>query len=329
MPMKNIKFFFLINLFFLVPHFLLAQTMTTLQLGNDNDSSYYHLTKITENEYWACGEKGIITSFDSVGHFQSMDIQTDGFNILKAERIADYVLIATDDSRIMKYDLLSKTLKKVDFKKYKNRCFYDFLVLPTGKILLCGGATGISKGEKEIPFGFIAVTDSNLSDPKKIWKSFRKFAWSLLQKKDGSITAAVFNGVNTSLINTKNLVHWKKQKKINGLVHEIKLKDNQDEMSYVGTASLHYNRKGILGLDDKNNMIIDSSGCFWSQEISHNFQIICSQKGQLYIFKNGQYSKMFQLPTTFALYDMKIISNQKLLVVGHGKCAFLIDNCLN
>ncbi len=327
--MKNLKFFLLINLFVTNTHLLTAQTMTTLQLGDDNDSSYYHLTKITDNEYWACGEKGIITKFDSIGHFQSMDIQTDGFNILKAERIGDFVLLATDDSRLMKYNLISKTLEKVDFKHYKNRCFYDFLVLPTGKILLCGGTTGISKGEKKIPFGFIAITDASLSEPKKIWKSYRKFAWSLLAKKDGSITAAVFNGVNTSLINTKNLVHWKKHKKINGLVHEIKLKENQDEMSYVGTASLHYNQKGIIGLDDKNNLKIDSSGCFWSQEISKGFQIICSQKGQVYFFKNGQYKNMFQLPTTFALYDMKIISNQKLLVVGHGKCAFLIDNCLN
>jgi hypothetical protein len=327
--MKNLKFFFLITLFFLTTHLLPAQTMTTLQLGNDNDSSYYHLTKITDNEYWACGEMGIITKFDSLGHFQSMDIQTDGFNILKAERVGNYVLLATDDSRIMKYDLMSKTLQKVDFKRYKNRCFYDFLVLPTGKILLCGGTTGISKGEKLIPFGFIAITDSSLSEPKKIWKSYRKFAWSLLAKKDGSVTAAVFNGVNTRLINTKNLVHWKKQKKINGLVHEIKIKDNQDEMSYVGTASLHYNRKGIIALDDKNKMTIDSSGCFWSQEFSDDFQIICSQKGQLYFFKNGQYKNMVQLPTSFALYDMKVISKQKLLVVGHGKCAFIIDNCLN
>jgi len=327
--MKNIKFFLLFNLCFLATHLLPAQTMTTLQLGSDDDSSYYHLTKITENEYWACGEMGIITMFDSVGHFQSLGIQTDGFNILKAERIGDFVLIATDDSRLMKYDLMSKSLQKVDFKHYKNRCFYDFLVLPTGKILLCGGATGISKGEKKIPFGFISVTDSNLSEPKKIWKSFRKFAWSLLLKKDGSITAAVFNGVNTSLINTKNLLHWKKHKKINGLVHEIKIKNSQEELSYVGTAGLHYNRKGIIGLDGKNCLKIDSSGCFWSQEISDDFQIICSQKGQLYIFKNGLYKNMVQLPTTFPLYDMKIISNQKLLVVGHGKCAFIIDNCLN
>jgi hypothetical protein len=162
--MKNLKFLILFVLFFIKANLLNAQTMTTLQLGNDDDSSYYHLTKITENEFWACGEKGIITKFDSIGHFQTMDIQTDGFNILKAERIGDYVLIATDDSRLMKYNLMSNTLQKVDFKSYKNRCFYDFLVLPQGKILLCGGATGISKGEKKIPFGFIAVTDSTLSE---------------------------------------------------------------------------------------------------------------------------------------------------------------------
>jgi hypothetical protein len=258
-----------------------------------------------------------------------MGIQTDGFNILKAERVGDFVLIATDDSRLMKYDLLSKTLQKVDFKKYKNRCFYDFLVLPTGKILLCGGSTGISKGEKKIPYGFIAITDYALTAPKKIWRSFRKFAWSLLLKNDGTVTAAVFNGVNTRLIQTKNLSHWKKSKKINGLVHEIKMKGNQEDMSYVGTAGIHYNQKGIIGLDGKNCMTIDSSGCFWSQEFSDDFQIICSQKGQLYFFKNGQYKNMVQLPTSFPLYDMKVISKQKLLVVGHGKCAFIIDNCLN
>lgn len=308
-----------------LPYATRSQQVTTIQAGHENDSSYYHLTKISDNEYWACGENGIITSFDTLGRFNSLPIPTEGYNLLKAERWGDYVFIATDNGRILRYNLKSKVLFSQDYPKYLNRCFYDFLILSNGQILLCGGTTGISKGLKKIPHGFIAVTDTSLKKISRVWRSYRKFVWSLSRKKDGPILAAVFNGFNSKIIQSKDTHHWKLEHKIKGLVHEIKLTDTVESVTYVGTAGIHYGKKGIYNLDGLHHQIINGSGCFWSQETFSTYRALCNQNGKLHLFNHTSPLSEIQVSPSFALYDLKFFNSRKILIVGHGKCAYIID----
>lgn len=305
---------------------LYGQRITTLLPGNDNDSSYYHLTRISDNEFWACGEHGIITSFDTLGNVKSLPIPTMGRNILKAQRFEDWVILSTDDGSLMKYHLPTQKLITSTYKKYGNQCFYDFVILPKGKIILCGGNTGISKGALVIPKGFIAITDTSLAEPQDVWQSLNKFVWSILGEEEGALWVAAFNGFHSYIMGSEDGgKEWENKKKVEGLVHEIKSDSTDHEIKYVGTKTIDFKKDGILSTDGKNPIELKNSGCIWSQEIQNGHHIACSQNGDVFHFAGQKIIDTFKLPSNFAVYDLEFISKDKILLVGHGKCAYLLD----
>ena len=304
----------------------LSQNIKTIHLGNNDDSSYYHLTKIDANEFWAGGEYGILSIFDTLGNMRSISLPFDGAAILKMERKENFVFIATDDCSIIKYNLSDLTFIKKKFSGFKNKCFYDIIFTHDDKILLCGGTTGISKAEKKLPRAFISITNMNLDQPKIVWKSYRKFVWSIKEIAENEFLAATFNGINTKILLSKDGFKWKQHKKIKGLVHEINQINNKT--IYCGTGGIHFNKNGFYQIEGEQKQVFKEEGCFWSMEQNENSPIIVTQKGKYILNSLSTKSKFFQLPTHFPIYDIEPISKGKFMMVGHGKSAFIVDTKL-
>jgi hypothetical protein len=303
---------------------IFSQQIKVISSGIETDSSFYHVTKISDNEFWAGGEYGIIKKIDSLGNVSGIDFKIGKEAVLKIERTKNYVFIMTDNAIIYRYDLENKILLKKEFSNFKNKCFYDFIVLKNEKILVCGGTSGISKGEKKIPRGFIALLNQDLTEITKVWKCYRKFAWSLLQIENGDILAATFNGINTKILKSEDCNHWKKDKKIKGLVHEIAIIDSN--VWYAGARSIKFNKNGIIGLENQNKIQINGTGCLWSMDTLFDKIVTVTANGKVLIIdKITLQSKQIETTTPYAIYDIVKISDTKLLFVGHAKSMFIID----
>lgn len=304
----------------------IGQRVHTLLRGNHSDSSFYHITRIGENEFWAGGEYGILKSIDTLGNVKSINIPSRGLDILKIERVNDYIYLITDNATIYRYDINRKEFTSKHFPKLKGKCFYDMIALPDGQILVCGGASGIARGEKTIPRGFIAILDANLNEMEVVWKSFRRFVWSMIDAGDNGVIVASFNGLKTRLLNTNDFKRWKKSAKVNGLVHEISLIDH--DIWYSGTKGIRFRKNGIWGRksNGKNPEITDNTGCIWSMQRVNGSIVMSTYSGELLILNPKTHEReLLAVSNRYSLYDMEKISETKILVVGHGMGLYMID----
>ncbi|HBF87129.1 MAG TPA: hypothetical protein DDX39_00695 [Bacteroidales bacterium] len=304
-----------------------GQKIQTILDGNKSDSSFYHLTKISDNEFWLGGKFGIISKIDSLGKITSLNLPTEGLNILKIERLENYIFIATDNAVIFRYNIETKEFIRKKFEDFENRCFYDMIVLKNGNLLLCGGTSGIAVAEKKIPHGFIATVDKNLTEINIVWKCWRKFVWSAFESENGDVFATTFNRYNSKILKSSNLNNWKSEHKVKGLVHEIsKFGSN---ILYCGTKNIHYNETGILGIlgvGIEASDILEKAGCLWSSQDSENEILAVSQSGELIRFiKNSTIINRISIKPNFALYDIEQISKSKYMIIGQGKCIFITE----
>ena len=314
-----------IQLIFLLLFYSTAfgQKIHTIFQGIESDSSFYHIEKINKNEFWAGGEYGILKKIDSLGNVSTQNFPNEGLNILKILKKENYVFIITDNAVIYRYDILNKMFKKKIFLNFKNKCFYDLIALQNGDLMVCGGTSGITKGEKKIPNGFIAILDSDLKEISTVWKSRRKFVWSLLELENGNILASTFNGLNTKIIKTENYIDWEKNTRIKGLVHEIALLTNT--IWYSGSRNIHYKENGIIKMKGQKQLLPNKAGCLWSMDVVNGKIISVTANGKLIILdkKTSEIKQIDNSP--FVFYDIEKISESKILVVGHGKSICIID----
>ncbi len=303
---------------------IFGQKIHVISQGIESDSSFYHIEKINENEFWAAGEYGILKKIDSLGNVSSQSFPNEGLNILKIIKKENYIFLITDNALIYRYDILNKIFIKKTFPNFKNKCFYDMIALQNGKLMVCGGTSGISKGEKKIPNGFIAILDYDLEEINIVWRSYRKFVWSLLELENGNVLASTFNGLNTRIIKTENYIDWKKDTKIKGLVHEITFFDNN--IWYVGARNIHFKENGIIGMKDQKQLLLNKTGCLWSMDVINGKIISVTANCKLMIFdKNKSEIEQIKNLSPCAFYDIEKISESKIIIVGHGKSIYIID----
>lgn len=315
------KIQFLILLFFSSNVF--GQNIKVVSQSTESDSSFYDLERINNNEFWAGGESGILKKIDSLGNLSLLNYPNEGLNILKILKTEKSIFIITDNAVIYRYDILNKIFIKKTFPNFKNKCFYDIIALQNEKLMVCGGTTGISKGKKKIPKGFIALLDYDIEEIKTVWKSYGKFVWSLLKLENGNILAATFNGLNTRIIKTENYIDWKKETKIKGLVHEITFFDNN--IWYVGARSIHFKENGIIGIKDQKQLLLNKTGCLWIVNLINGKIISVTANSKLIILDRSSNEMEQIVITPFPFYDIEKISESKILVVGHAKGISIID----
>lgn len=319
--MKKILF---VILGFCFNHFLLGQSIKVISAGVGIDSSYYHLAKINENEYWAGGKNGVLSKIDTLGNVSAIDYPNDGLRILKIEKKDNYIYLATNDAVIYRYNILEETFTKHVFPSYKNKCFYDLIALDDGTIVVCGGNKAIVESKKRFPKGFIAVLDKDLTEIKTVWKSFRKFVWALTADKNAKVFATVFNGLNSKILTSSNYKDWKKHTKIRGLVYQLSIFDNV--LCYSGARNFDINQNGILGRQGEKQIVLKKKGFQWSMAQLDGHLMTVSSRGAIYISdKQTKNISEFKMPSSHALYDIIEISPKRFMIVGKGKCIYLVD----
>ncbi len=311
-------------LLLLLPLMASAQTIKVLSPGIGSDSSYYHLTKIGDNEYWTGGKQGVLKKIDTLGNISPIHFENRGERILKIEKIGHYVFLATSDATIYRYDLKSKTFYSRYFSEFKDKCFYDLIALDDGQLVVCGGNKAIVQSQKRFPKGIIAIVDQDLTEMKLVWKSYRKFVWSLLQMDNGDVLAAVFNGHNSKILKSKNLTDWKRYIKVRGLVYELALLNGK--LCYAGARNFNINQNGILGEEGKKQVILKKKGFQWALNSLDGDMMTVSSHGSIFLTENNEaVVSEVKMPSGHSLYDIEEISPRKYLIVGKGQAMYLVD----
>lgn len=304
---------------------LFSQKVVMIHQGLRPDSSYYHIEKIDDNEFWVGGEYGILKKVDSLGNVSNISYPNEGIDILKVKKIDKYIYLLTANAVIYRYDIKMKTFLRKEFTKFKNRCFYDIIPLKEGQLLVCGGASGIAEGKKKIPKGFIAIIDRELTEISTVWKNKRKFVWALLNDEEKNAMAVTFNGLNTKVIYSLDLKKWKKAFSVKGLVHD--LKKFNDRFWYSGTKSFRVSKNGMLGVIGDQKCTLKDNGCLWKlDQIKGEVFGVTYSGDVIQINDTFEQIKHLNTPKTFSLYDIERISETLTLVVGRGKTIMLLKN---
>jgi hypothetical protein len=297
-----------------------GQATTFLMKGTQDDSSFYSIKKISDNEYWAGGQNGLLKRIDSSGNVSSINFPNDGSDILKIEQVNNYVYLVTSNAVIYKYDMVKKVFTRKQFSAFRNKCFYDMILLKNGGLLVCGGAKRIEKGKRVIPRGFIAYINPEADSIKLIWSCYRKFVWSLCNDSAGGIMASAYNGFNSEIIKTENLISWNKMTRIKGLVYSIYPVGSQ--LYYCGSKTINYREDGIFGFVSNSfrQNIVKKSGCIWRMLSAHGkILAITNSRELLDINGENSISGKFSMPVTGTMYCIEKITESKLLIAGHGK----------
>lgn len=299
-----------------------AQIIEQINVGSDLDSSYYDVYQLAEGDIWLGGEFGVLKRMRTDGSIQSISYPNSGSNILKFFRIGDYLYIAADHGTLYKFNLITEHFSKMEFPNFKNRCFYDLTYNNAGKLIFCGGSSGIGRGKKRIPMGFVASIDTSLKqEPEVIWKNSRKFVWALSQEGDKGFAAAIFNGTRSSIyhFSDANTSSISKGLKVKGLIHALNNIDGR--LVYSGCRSIQYHKKGIWGFEDDRSSYrtIEKAGIICNVIKLNSKLYGFTQQGSLLELSNDSNSIVYQTPNSTAFYEALAMNKHTLLLAGHGK----------
>ena len=299
-----------------------AQVIEEINVGSDIDSSYYDVYQLAEGDIWLGGEFGVLKRMRTDGSIQSIAYPNNGSNIHKFFRIGDFLYIAADHGTLYKYNLITEHFSKTQFQNFKNRCFYDLTYNNAGKLIVCGGSSGIGRGKKRIPMGFVASIDTSLSyEPEVLWKNSLKFVWALSQEGDKGFAAAIFNGTHSTIYHFADASKSSASKglSVKGLIHALNNIDGR--LVYSGCRSIQYHKKGIWGFEDDRSSYrtIEKAGILWNV-IQLNSKIYgFTQQGSLFELSKDSNVKIYQSPNSYAFYEALAMNKQTLLLAGHGK----------
>jgi hypothetical protein len=319
---RTLSFLFCFSIFY----HAYSQKLEFISSSNTSDSSFYDICKLTENEFWIGGEHGILKTIDSSANINSIIYNNQGNGIYKMLKAGNYLYIAADNGTLYKFNLNNRKLEKVfTSNKYKNRCFYDLILLKNGKLLVCGGKSEILKAKLTLPLGFVLEVDTSFNGKTQIlWKSKFNFVWSLAQN-DEKIYASVFNGKYSKiLIAEKPREKFKKKYKIKALVHKIILQ--QDTLWLLGSENIHFRDDGIIGKlynDSVNITTISGKGCVWSMLFLDDLKLAFTNNGTILYKKSGNWIP-YNLNPQRTIYATKQISKNSILMVGNGKTVVLL-----
>lgn len=316
----------LITIFNLIVTIIHAQNYRMLSNSYHQDSSIYAVTQIRESAFWMGGENGYIKEVNSQGDISDLNFSLQGMDVYRMIADEKAVYIVGSGPSLCIYNKESQTLKKFTFnKELKKRCFYDIILLPDNKIMLCGGNQAIAHAGKVIPIGFIAVCDrSNPEDSFKVLlKRKLKFTFTLESNpQTHELFASTFNGLHSSIFRSiDGGENWVKVYRVKGIIHDLQF-DNEGKLWFAGTPNLNYQNNGMFGYikDDEIHKITTNSGCLWKLcEIDETFYAASLNGSLMKISKNDMTYTVEKTSMQGALYTMANFANNSLIICGHGK----------
>lgn len=321
--MKSLLTLFLVLYGFLFSH---AQEVCMISCSNSSDSSFYSIAKIDENDFWICGESGILKRIDTLGNLSHMSMPANCGHLLKVLRWKHYVFLSSDNGTLFRYDLIQGRWLTRSFDKFRKRCFYNFFITPEGRMVICGGSKGIAKGKREIPRGFIASCDTGFSGFTVHRSRLHQFVFLVKPSENGGVAALTFNGVYSSVYESKNLHSWRRKAMLKGLVHDFLFYGDTLYMS--GSWNMKYKKEGLLGRfqPDKRKQLVKGTGCIWKMFPQSGKLFAISRSGSLATFSTDlKQWNAFRLPEIFSIYALEFLNPGKCIIAGNGKRIYMVN----
>jgi len=293
-----------------------GQALKIVSESHTGDSSYYSIVKITDNEYWIGGEYGVLKKIDTNRTLSDVNYPNAGNSILKIKKFGNFVYLACEKGVFYKYNLITKIFEKKYFKRFKNKSFYDFVVLPNGKIVVCGGSTKVATGNKSVPHGFVAETDTSLAELNTVKNFPFSFVWSVCGGSKNEIYSAVYRPNVTRIGIHSDIKKWRKLKKINGLIYELQYFDT---LNYCGFTSYKL-KSGTFG-DLQMSIQKSTVEGIWSMDKDKgNFILLTHSGNMVFWFVEDNFNMTIPISERkYPIYDIEMVRPGYYLMVGHGK----------
>ncbi len=303
-----------------------GQQYRVLSSNYHKDSSIYAVAQVSQNAFWMGGENAYIKEVNEKGEVSDLDISLEGMDVLKITADDSSIYIVGTGPRIFIVNKSTKAVKKYSFEsKLRKRCFYDILLLPNNKMMLCGGDSRIAEATKVLPIGFIAICDrSNPDSTFEIIKNNRlKFMFTMeYNPATNEVYASTFNGINSIIYKSSNSgIQWTKVCKVSGIIHDLQF-DDDGKLWFAGSQGMKYRKNGMFGYIQNNQIVkrTSSSGCLWRLcQIEDDFYAPSVSGSLLKISKKTLEFTTEKTSMNGALYTLANFSNKALIICGHGK----------
>lgn len=298
---------------------------TIIQQGSPSgDSSYYDICRISSDEYWAIGKRGIITRINSSGLTIPGSYPNQGEDLLNMAKLDDSnYLICGDKGLVYHYNMPGDHWTVTRVKGYENSCFYSICAVDGRTAFISGGRSEIVNSQRVIPFGFILKTEDGGKTWNKIYSSVTQMIWSIKYNPQTSrLSALTYSPVKTKIIVSPDKGYsWKTISKIKGLYHDFN--NNKQEMVLAGGKNGNFLKNG--NICSGNKKIPFNTGLFWDVEDSGDFTLVSGSHGNMLIKDNFSRWELIPTPVKNNLYEICFIDEKSAFLVGNNKTILKVD----
>lgn len=307
--------------------FAQSPDFTVIQNGlASGDSSYYDVCRVTDDEFWAIGKKGVITKFGKNGTSDIKNFPGQGVDLLNMTVLdEDNYILCGDKGFIYQFNKSSGIWNVLQVKGYENSCFYTICAIDENNAYLSGGRSKIASSQRVIPFGFILKTEDGGKTWKRVFKSVSGMVWSVkYDRKADKVLALVYTPVKTRLISSSDHGDsWVPEaKKISGLFHDFKLSDGK--LILAGGKNGNFRKNGTV-LSGNDQFLFENSGIFWDVESSGNLALASGSGGNLLFKHYDDTWKLVHSPVNNNLYEICFIDEKSAFLVGNSKTIIKVD----
>jgi len=321
MNLKLLLLFPILIFFIALESMVYAQNTWFIQAPASPDSSFYDIIKIQKNEYWICGEHGILKSVDSSGIITDIH----GFpgkdnNLLKILKLSDRILISGDHGYIYIFFPSSNKWKTIQIPSLKRRSIYSLISLGDSIIYACGGNIPIAKGKRAIPKGFVYISTDMGNSWHKVIRKWNRFFWDIAYNPENSSMAALgYSPFGSRIFEIKNDEFHRSSLHTKLLLHDIEYAPGQGLFACGG----QYKKSGGIGkiywFNQKRTTGFETGGFIWSVMIDQQLNLLTAGPGTIHFSKAGSnrwQSQQILSPGNF--YQSVKISGRKVFIVGSG-----------
>ncbi len=321
MNFKRFLLFPLLLVFIGFGNKIFAQNTLFIQAPASPDSSFYDIIKVQKNEYWICGEHGILKSVDSLGIITDIH----GFpgkdnNLLKMLKLSDRILISGDKGYIYTFFFSSKKWKTLHIPSLKRRSIYSLLSLGDSIIYACGGNMPIAKGKRAIPRGFVYISTDQGESWRQVINKWNRFFWDMAYNPEQHNVAALgYSPLGSRIFEIKNDDFQKSAMHTKLLLHDIEYAPEQGLLACGGQYKKSGGKGKIYWFNQKKTIDFESGGFIWSLIFDQQLKLLTAGPGTIHFTTPGSkqwQSKQILSPGNF--YQSVKISDRKVFIIGSG-----------
>ena len=305
-------------------------SISILSQGAKNDSSFYSLCKVNDNEIWALGKNGVINSINLQSRqIRPVNYPNTGEFIYRAARFPDNRIIAVGESGlILIYNPISQLWSKKKLPNFENRCIYSILTINDSVAYATGGHNKIALSQGVIPHGFIIATYDGGETWKKIHYFPTSMVWNLAQSKENPeiLYFSVYRPPFTRLItyNTRNL-KISFSKVFTGLYHDLLINKN-DQIVFCGSAGFKYSRNGRITLNGEATYKAGKNiGAFWKISYWNNLYLVTGCKGKIMLSRDLSQWSEIETPVELNYYAAIDCDSNNFIVAGQNQTLLWIS----